>query len=310
MIALIGCQELRPQSSEAGPHGRFVARSLPKLADGRCLGFQGMVGEWRELELLLVEVDRVEAVPPGMVAWEIKGSRLSIFDSSGPKPVATARLRWSWRDTSFGSPRPWIGEPLLAGGPATLPARLTLTSLSWISASGTPAADAVRLQEYDPSWPRQYKEFERSLWEAFGANLVLRVEHYGSTAIPGMPAKPIIDVLVEVADLAQARRRLLPRLNRPQWEYWWYIDHPMFVHRSVSGERSHHVHLATHDHRLWEGIGFRDYLRTHPEAAAEYARLKRSCADSCRGDREAYTAAKESFVHRIAAVTRQRAGAR
>jgi GrpB-like predicted nucleotidyltransferase (UPF0157 family) len=115
-----------------------------------------------------------------------------------------------------------------------------------------------------------------------------------------MPAKPVIDVLVEVPSYDDARRVLIPALNDESWEYWWYTDHMIFIKRDmVTGKRTHHIHIAPPGHRLWEGLAFRDYLIAHPETAGEYAALKQELAALFRTEREKYTDAKTAFIRAI-----------
>ena len=162
--------------------------------------------------------------------------------------------------------------------------------------------DEVALVDYDPEWPEQYRRMADWLQQCLGSELALRIEHYGSTAIPGMSAKPIVDILVEVPSFRAAKERVLPLLNEESWEYWWYSDHMIFIKRSgLAGVRTHHVHLAPRQHVIWQGIAFRDYLRAHPEYALRYEDLKRQLARSCSSDREAYTAAKTEFVKEVTA---------
>jgi GrpB-like predicted nucleotidyltransferase (UPF0157 family) len=180
---------------------------------------------------------------------------------------------------------------------------------TWISANayvqpGAPEADGdeVALIDPDPTWSSQFQEMASWLRRRLGPEVAQRIEHYGSTAIPGMSAKPVIDILVEVPSFDVAKRHVVPALNDPQWEYWWYSDHMIFIRRErPMGPRTHHLHLAPRGHRLWEGLAFRDYLRVHPEAAARYAALKRELAQSYRDDREAYTQAKTAFVRQVTA---------
>jgi len=127
--------------------------------------------------------------------------------------------------------------------------------------------------------------------------VVLDVHHIGSTAIPGMPAKPIIDVLVEINSFAEAKPRVLPALNQEQWEYWFYKGKLTFIKRNgFNGRRTHHVHMMPRGKRLAAHLAFRDYMRSHAEDALRYAALKRELADKHKADREVYTDAKAAFV--------------
>jgi GrpB-like predicted nucleotidyltransferase (UPF0157 family) len=173
-------------------------------------------------------------------------------------------------------------------------------------------AEPVEIAPYDPAWPRRFAEERERLRELFPEGLLLRVEHFGSTAVPGLAAKPIVDVLVEVTDLAAVREEVAPRLAALGYDYLWRPTHgddgepwyAWFVKRDpASGARTHHVHVVGtgeefRGHR--DRLAFRDWLRAHPEDAAEYERLKRRLAGSA-GDRVTYTRSKSEFVERVTA---------
>lgn len=169
--------------------------------------------------------------------------------------------------------------------------------------------DRIKLVPHDPAWSGLFEEEKTRLLATLPAGLVVRVEHFGSTAIPGIWAKPVVDVLVEVADLDRAREEAAPILEaqgcdcfwRPQPEGATPPHYPWFIRRGPGGERTHHIHTTVADSTLWAGLVFRDYLRTHPDAAAEYERLKRRLIADHPGDRAAYTQGKTGFVRDIAA---------
>lgn len=136
--------------------------------------------------------------------------------------------------------------------------------------------------------------------EAIGEWIVGDVHHVGSTAVPGLEAKPIIDILVGVGDLEQSRRCSEPLAGLgylyapylPEEMHWFCKPHP--------SQRTHHVHLVpVGAGRYADELTFRDRLRTDPQAAAEYAELKRGLARRFRHNREAYTEAKSAFIRRI-----------
>jgi GrpB-like predicted nucleotidyltransferase (UPF0157 family) len=161
-------------------------------------------------------------------------------------------------------------------------------------------ADAeIHIVPYDDSWPARFEEERRILAGAIGHCASGTTEHVGSTAVPGLAAKPVIDIMVGVESL-DASRPLISILEplhycyfpyRPDVEHWFCKPSPEV--------RTHHLHLVPVGSRVWiDRIAFRDYLRTHREVAAEYASLKRQLADQHRFDREAYTDAKEPFIRR------------
>lgn len=163
--------------------------------------------------------------------------------------------------------------------------------------------DNIVIMEYDRQWVELFEREAIYLRNLLGEALILRIEHFGSTAIPGMPAKPIIDMLVEIPNFDRIQQEALPKLVDARYEYLWRSDRPpghmMFVKRSPDGLRTHHIHMATTGHKFWERLYFRDYLRNHPEEATRYAQLKRDLAAQFLGDREAYTNGKSEYVASI-----------
>lgn len=310
-MMLVGGQRLFPDGCDQEERMRFLGdlfqRLIREVANTgeltRYIGFQGKVEGRGDLQFLGIEVDRIESVPHGMISWQLDESNWFVGAAEDGHVEAPRKvgLRWDWRECSSPGPRPWVGEFSPAGRAPDLPGRMLLWCNAYVGLHVAGAADdAIRLVDYDPAWPEQFAEFSLWLRAAIGDDIALSIEHYGSTAIPGMPAKPIIDVLVNIPSFDKAKRRVLPRLNDPQWEYWWYEDHLTFIRRNrLMGERTHHVHMAPRSHRLWQGIAFRDYLCAHPADAEAYARMKRALAASHSRDRECYTREKTEFVHEI-----------
>lgn len=164
--------------------------------------------------------------------------------------------------------------------------------------------ERVEIAPYDAAWPARFDDEERRLRATLPADVVGRIEHFGSTAVPGLDAKPIVDVLVEVASTEDARTRVVPILRAqgcdllfrptsgddvPPW-YWWAIR------RDAAGRRTHHLHLVEpDDDEHWSRLRFRDLLRADPELAGRYAALKRRLAADGL-DRVAYTVAKTAFI--------------
>lgn len=126
-------------------------------------------------------------------------------------------------------------------------------------------------------------------------------EHVGSTAVPGLEAKPVIDIMVGLGSMADADRCVGPlvSIGYSYWEEGAEPHHRLFV-RFVDDERTartHNLHLVEAGGWYWEEhLLFRDYLRSHSATAHEYTRLKHALARRFRDDREAYTAAKTEFV--------------
>jgi GrpB-like predicted nucleotidyltransferase (UPF0157 family) len=127
------------------------------------------------------------------------------------------------------------------------------------------------------------------------------VHHVGSTAVPGLAAKPIVDIMVGVRDLEEARAAI-PVLEAERYCYFPYREYFHWFCKPSPEHREFHMYLIEPTHPQWRArLAFRDWLRAHPETAAEYEALKRELADEHHDDREAYTDAKAEFVERVVA---------
>jgi GrpB-like predicted nucleotidyltransferase (UPF0157 family) len=152
--------------------------------------------------------------------------------------------------------------------------------------------EPVRVVAYDPEWPDRFAAERSVLIDAIGEWLTGPIEHIGSTAIPGLAAKPVIDMMAGVASL-EGSRAALPVLERLQYCYAPYKTEVMhWLCKPSPALRTHHLHLVPLGSRLWiEQLAFRDYLSAHHDVALEYAELKRRLAEVHQFDRDAYTAA-------------------
>lgn len=158
---------------------------------------------------------------------------------------------------------------------------------------------------YDPSWPARFADERAALERVLAPWLAGPIEHVGSTAVPGLAAKPVIDIMAGVATL-DASRPALPALVPLHYVYFPYRAEVMhWLCKPSDAVRTHHLHLIPCGSALWnDRLAFRDYLRRHPPIAAEYATLKRALAARYEFDREAYTDAKEPFVRRVLQLAR------
>lgn len=161
--------------------------------------------------------------------------------------------------------------------------------------------DEIKIVDYDPRWPLLFAEEADRLRSVLDPTLITGLAHFGSTAIPGMSAKPIIDILIAVRSLTTAKTTFIAPLQGLGYVYWH--DNPktdrMFfvkVMPPFGAKRTHHVHVTEPQGEMWQRLAFRDYLRAHPEEAATYERLKRRLAAEHPTDREAYTEAKSAYV--------------
>jgi GrpB-like predicted nucleotidyltransferase (UPF0157 family) len=156
---------------------------------------------------------------------------------------------------------------------------------------------AVRIVAYDAKWPLQAGQELRRLEEALGA-VAVRLEHVGSTAVPGLAAKPILDLQLSVAAIEQRERYVEP-LERLGYLFVPALVAPdlHFFAKPPERPRSHHLHVCEvgSDHEL-RHLAVRDFLCTHDDEAASYAALKREAVTRHPQDRLAYIAYKDAYV--------------
>lgn len=168
-----------------------------------------------------------------------------------------------------------------------------------------PQKDRIEIVPYDPKWPGLFTQEKEALRQALGGFRGLRIEHFGSTAVPGLAAKPVIDILAGVSSKGD-----WPRMVQPL-EALGYVHGPGAFDDAIRwffvkgmppyGEkRSHQLHLCELDGEEWRReLAFRNHLRTNPADALEYEALKRELAVKFPADREAYTEAKTVFIQNV-----------
>lgn len=173
--------------------------------------------------------------------------------------------------------------------------------------------EEVAVVPYDPSWTELFAREREHLLACLPADLIRRIEHFGSTAVPGLAAKPIVDILVEVTSLEQTRQRIVPILEAQGYDYFWRPSwgddtppfYAWFIKRDRNGKRTHHIHMVESWFEHWDRLLFRDYLIEHPDVAVAYSHLKERLSGLHQSDRIAYTQAKGAFIRRITAMAKQ-----
>lgn len=155
----------------------------------------------------------------------------------------------------------------------------------------------VKIVAYHPSWPPRFEVECEALVAAIGDWIAGGVHHVGSTAVPGLAAKPIIDILVGVESL-ETSRPCFERLGALGYHYAPHrADEMHWFCKPYPSRRTHHLHLVPADSpRFRAELAFRDYLRAHRETADEYGELKRLLAERFKHDRDAYTKGKSGFI--------------
>jgi GrpB-like predicted nucleotidyltransferase (UPF0157 family) len=155
----------------------------------------------------------------------------------------------------------------------------------------------ILIEPYNPAWPEAFEAERRILLSVLERWLAGRIEHVGSTAVPGLAAKPVIDIMAPVADL-ESSRPALEALRDIGYCYFPYRADVMHWLCKPSPEfRTHHLHLVPLGSALWvERLAFRDLLIAEPSVASDYAALKHRLAAEFRHDRERYTDEKGPFI--------------
>jgi GrpB-like predicted nucleotidyltransferase (UPF0157 family) len=160
----------------------------------------------------------------------------------------------------------------------------------------------IVIADYDPDWPAEYAEEARRLSAAIGQHL-LALEHIGSTSVPGLAAKPIIDIMAAVDQLERAQLCIEP-LRALGYDYLpeveRFIPERRYFRRASGDLHTHHLHMVEMGSAFWRRhLLFRNYLRAHPQTAQDYARLKRELAARYVSDVAGYTEAKTAFIRAV-----------
>lgn len=179
-----------------------------------------------------------------------------------------------------------------------------------MSHNENPMVDApIELVPYDPEWIPKFESERAMLARVLDVFIVGSIEHIGSTAVPGIIAKPVIDIMVGVESLG-ASRPAIPSLARVGYCYAPYKTEVMHWFCKPGPEfRTHHLHLVPFGSSLWRHrLRFRDALRASSHVAESYSQLKAELAARYPLDREAYTDGKSDFIARVLATSHNETG--
>lgn len=303
--------------------------SMGGITSIRIRGFELLAGEARSLEKpgaapwqVTLGEDRVRVEPARFelaqsMVWPfrhehgmevvVRGKNLTLpsRERLDLDPMSSVRLSWPSSgigvSVGFDAPRLNKAALMLCSGPPRVELLLgpgqsrAVRQLSWFvvvrDGSGAPTIEVV---DYNPAWPAHFEEERVTLKRALGEQLVA-VDHGGSTSVPGLAAKPIIDMWAALR--SPLRQPDIDAMAAIGYEYLGELglaDQDLFVKRSP---RVCHVHCYRAGHpELDRHLAFRDWLRAHPEGAAAYRRLKRELARRFAADPMAYTDAKSDFI--------------
>jgi GrpB-like predicted nucleotidyltransferase (UPF0157 family) len=159
---------------------------------------------------------------------------------------------------------------------------------------------SIELSEYNDDWPLKFSEESTFLKNIIGNWLCGSIEHVGSTSVPGLIAKPVIDIMFGIKSLADAKPSIKVLMDNG-YQYAPYKEDVMHWFCKPSAMlRTHHLHLIPYESPLWnDRIQFRDLLRTNQALSDEYATLKKELAIQHKEDRDAYTENKSPFIQRV-----------
>jgi GrpB-like predicted nucleotidyltransferase (UPF0157 family) len=154
----------------------------------------------------------------------------------------------------------------------------------------------VEVVPYDPEWPLHFRRIEQRLWPAL-QDLATSIEHVGSTSVPGLAAKPIIDMDV-VVDSPERRDKAIEQLEKLGYRHQGNLEIPgREAFEQPPHEVRHHLYLCMQQSdALRNHLAIRDHLRTHPEDLRNYAELKRGLAKSFANDIDGYVEGKSEFL--------------
>lgn len=158
----------------------------------------------------------------------------------------------------------------------------------------------VKLFSYTPEWKKLYKQEEKLLYSSIG-KYIENIQHIGSTAIPGVFSKPIIDIAIAVKPF-KSTKEIIGLLRKLGYEYKGDagVLGRLFFVKEGEAKRTHHLHFIRTNSRDWKNaLLFRDYLQEHKDVAREYSNLKKELAKKFPIDRESYSSGKAKFIMEI-----------
>lgn len=171
----------------------------------------------------------------------------------------------------------------------------------------------IQVVPYSEHWVELFKSESALLLQTLGSEIALKIEHFGSTAVEGLSAKPTIDILVEIPPLTETlKEQITSKMSTIGYQFIWRTDEKVPYMHFVKGYTPDgfkgdvfHIHMGDKNHGLWDRIYFRDYLSHNRQVAADYEKLKKKLAEKYNYDRDAYTEAKSDFVKRITELAKQ-----
>ncbi|MBD1393454.1 GrpB family protein [Mucilaginibacter glaciei] len=164
----------------------------------------------------------------------------------------------------------------------------------------------IEISPYSNNWPVLFEKEKSLIIETIDPDLFSRIEHFGSTSVPGLSAKNTIDILMELEFDEEKNQRLIQQLATLGYEFNWQNEggntHMVFVkgYNVLNPKtQTYHIHAGPKTHPVWDRLLFKDYLIKHPETAVAYEKLKLKLSAEFKSERVAYRIAKTEFVNDI-----------
>lgn len=164
----------------------------------------------------------------------------------------------------------------------------------------------IEIFPYSNNWPELYEKEKKLITDTLEPGLFSRIEHFGSTSIPGLSAKDTIDILMEVEFEETKNQKLIQQMKILGYDFNWQTEgtnsHMVFVkgyNIYSPKDQTYHVHAGPKGHPIWDRILFRDYLIRHPDTARAYEELKLKLANEFKLERVAYRIAKTDFIKEV-----------
>jgi len=163
----------------------------------------------------------------------------------------------------------------------------------------------IELTDHNPDWKAIFEEEKQTIILKVGNQIILRVEHFGSSAISRIKSKPYIDILIEIPKDLLFDEKIIKQFEDLGYTHFKvpqrenidaYMSFGKGYNLSGKKEQIYHIHMCPKDNIMWEQIKFRDFLNTHYERAKEYEKLKMNLALQYKNDRGAYVMGKNNFI--------------
>ncbi|MGS2762754.1 GrpB family protein [Sinomicrobium sp. M5D2P9] len=176
----------------------------------------------------------------------------------------------------------------------------------------------IELVDHNPAWKNIYEKEKERIAEKVGNEIILRIEHFGSSSIPGIKSKPYIDLMIEIPKELLFHENLIAKFTALRYSHFKvpsrenieaYSSFAKGYTLDETKQQIFHIHMCPKDNVMWKQIDFRDYLIENTERARQYENLKIALASKFKNDRGFYVLGKTDFVNETLDIIRGKASA-